>query len=57
MLSALKTAVGFLAVPMLLLLVFGMGGSRREEGGGSSASALEKAQRPGQPVGQFGHHH
>ena len=32
MLSALKTAVGFLAVPMLLLLVFGMGGSRREEG-------------------------
>jgi spastic paraplegia protein 7 len=53
MLSALKTAVGFLAVPLLLMLVFGgLGG-----GGGDNVNSLEQAsgnqQRSGQPVAEI----
>ena len=44
-----------LVLQVLLLLVFGMGG-RKEGEEGSPASALERAQRPGQPVGELPHH-
>jgi spastic paraplegia protein 7 len=52
MISALKTAIGFFFVPLLLLLVFsGSGGG----GGGRSdtVTGLDRAQRPGQPIGEI----
>merc|ERR1719186_653176 len=57
MLSALKTAVGFFFVPLLLLLMFsgsgggGGGGGRGERSDG--VSGLDRAQRPGQPIGEI----
>jgi len=52
MISALKTAIGFFFVPLLLLLMFsGSGGG----GGGRSdtVTGLDRAQRPGQPIGEI----
>jgi len=52
MLSALKTALGFFFVPLVLLLIFsgvGSGGGGRSDG----VSGLDKAQRPGQPIGEI----
>jgi len=59
MLSALKTAVGVVAVPLLLILIYsgfggdGGGGGGGGGGGNSTRSALDRAQRPGQPVGEI----
>jgi len=54
MLSALKTAVAFFFIPMLLLTMFGGGGGGNRPGGGDNATtSLERAQRPGQPVGEM----
>lgn len=47
MLSALKTAVGFFLVPIVLMLLFSSG---RQE---SNNSSLDRAQRPGQPIGEI----
>ena len=52
MISALKTAIGFFFVPLLLLFVFGGGAG----GGGArseSMAGLDRAQRPGQPIGEI----
>merc|ERR1719336_2710324 len=51
MLSALKTAVGFFFVPLLLLFIFsgaGAGGDRS-----NTVNNLDRAQRPGQPIGEI----
>eukprot|EP00092_Neocalanus_flemingeri_P024531 GFUD01026605.1.p1 GENE.GFUD01026605.1~~GFUD01026605.1.p1 ORF type:complete len:767 (+),score=233.55 GFUD01026605.1:666-2966(+) len=55
MLSALKTAVGFFIVPLLLLLMFSGAGGGGGGGGGRSegVSGLDRAQRPGQPIGEI----
>jgi len=56
MLSALKTAVGFFFVPLLLLFMFsGSSGGGGGGGGGrsESVSRLDRAQRPGQPIGEI----
>jgi len=54
MLSALKTAVGFFFVPLLLLLMFsGSGGGGGGGGRSEGVSGLDRAQRPGQPIGEI----
>merc|ERR1719233_299912 len=52
MISALKTAVGFFFVPLLLLFVFG-GGAGGGGGRSESMAGLDRAQRPGQPIGEI----
>jgi len=52
MISALKTAVGFFFVPLLLLFVFG-GGAGGGGGRSESVAGLDRAQRPGQPIGEI----
>merc|ERR1719193_2980799 len=59
MLSALKTAVGFLAVPLLIMFIFGGFGSGSSGGGGGggedhSTSAMSRARPPpGQPTAEI----
>jgi len=57
MLSALKTAVGFLAVPLLIMFIFGGMGSGGGGGGpreDSSSLAMNRARPPpGQPVAEI----
>jgi len=57
MLSALKTAVGFLAVPLLIMFIFGGMGSGGGGGGSredSSSLAMNRARPPpGQPVAEI----
>jgi len=57
MLSALKTAVGFLAVPLLIMFIFGGMGSGGGSGGSredSSSLAMNRARPPpGQPVAEI----
>merc|ERR1712013_640169 len=52
MISALKTAIGFFFVPLLLLFVFG-GGSGGGGARSESMAGLDRAQRPGQPIGEI----
>lgn len=53
-LSALKTAVGFFVVPLLLLLIYSRSGGGGGGGGRSDGvSGLDRAQRPGQPIGEI----
>jgi len=53
MLSALKTAVGFFFVPLLLLLVFSGSGGGNGSGRSETLTSLDRAQRPGQPIGEI----
>merc|ERR1719336_3145846 len=56
MLSALKTAVGFLAVPLLIMFIYGGFGSGSGGSGGEdhSTTALSRARPPpGQPTAEI----
>merc|ERR1719220_2660624 len=54
MLSALKTAVGFLPVPLLIMFIYGGFGSGSSGGEDRSTSALSRSRPPpGQPVAEI----